>query len=376
MKRDLMILVGIIGFLVVVTLGCIFFPEIFYDRWIWKYYWGPVVADALGKEVVYHGVEAREGYTIVSEVTYGIIAILSLYYIYRLLKRLRISIDWSFCKSLIPLFIFGSVARVLEDVGCFRIPLSYWFISPLIYVQIAVYFLLILLTGWIIENRNKTMPLFLYGISLSISYLIFWILFGDLARCALHPMIFILMTAMILTILYFRKKVTLLDFLFSSSLIPLLSSLISFVSISSGSDLRLDVFSVCFGIAFLVTSVFFLLGRFGARIDFFRNPLNLSMIFAHALDGFTSYVTIYDPFGMGIPIYGEKHPVSLFFMDVSSGILYPIVKIFLIVLIIYIFEISEREKEYGDMVNLLRIAVFILGFSPGLRDLLRVTISV
>ena len=371
-----MILVGIIGFLVVVTLGCIFFPEIFYDRWIWKYYWGPVVADALGKEVVYHGVEAREGYTIVSEVTYGIIAILSLYYIYRLLKRLRISIDWSFCKSLIPLFIFGSVARVLEDVGCFRIPLSYWFISPLIYVQIAVYFFLILLTGWTIENRNKTMPLFLYGISLSTSYLIFWILFGDLARCALHPMIFILMTAMILAILYFRKKVTLLDFLFSSSLIPLLSSLISFVSISSGSDLRLDVFSVCLGIAFLVTSVFFLLGRYGARIDFFRKPLNLSMIFAHALDGFTSYVTIYDPFGMGIPIYGEKHPVSFFLMDVSSGILYPIVKIFLIVLIIYIFEISEREKEYGDMVNLLRIAVFILGFSPGLRDLLRVTISV
>ncbi|RLF35461.1 MAG: hypothetical protein DRM99_04625, partial [Thermoplasmata archaeon] len=44
----------------------------------------------------------------------------------------------------------------------------------------------------------------------------------------------------------------------------------------------------------------------------------------------------------------------------------------------YVFDILYKEelKNYLTLVNLLKIGILILGFSPGLRDLLRVTLGV
>ena len=77
------LLVIILG---VIIAGVVLFPTHFYDNWIWKYYWGPVVADACNGKAVFNGVSASEGYSIVSEITYGVILIFSLYVIYQLLK--------------------------------------------------------------------------------------------------------------------------------------------------------------------------------------------------------------------------------------------------------------------------------------------------
>ena len=138
----------IIGILVVIIAGIILAPSIFYDQWIWKHYWGPIVADATGRVAYYNGVEATEGYTILSEITYGLILILAVYAIYRLLKKLEIVIDWKFALALMPYILFGPVSRVLEDTEYFGEPAVYWFISPLIYLQIAVYALSFLLLGY------------------------------------------------------------------------------------------------------------------------------------------------------------------------------------------------------------------------------------
>ncbi|MBD3263345.1 hypothetical protein GF374_03120, partial [Candidatus Woesearchaeota archaeon] len=70
------IIVAIIG------LGIKFLPTLFYDQWIWKYYWGPVVSDAAGHPVSWNGIVANEGYTLISELTYGIILIFALFAIY------------------------------------------------------------------------------------------------------------------------------------------------------------------------------------------------------------------------------------------------------------------------------------------------------
>ena len=59
----------------IIIFGLIFLPSVFYDQWIWKHYWGPTVADAFEKNVSFNGVIAHEGYTIISELTYGFILI-------------------------------------------------------------------------------------------------------------------------------------------------------------------------------------------------------------------------------------------------------------------------------------------------------------
>ena len=377
MRRDHIILLALVIFFFSVMVGYIFFPSVVYDRWIWKYYWGPVVADALGREVEYHGVVAHEGYTIVSEITYGIIALLSLYYIYRLLKKLNIDINWNLCKSLFPFIIFGSVSRVLEDAGYFKIPLSYWFISPLIYVQVAAYALVSIILGWTFENRKKKSLLIIYAFILILLYTLFWSAFRNLVVNPVNPMIFAILVAIVFTSLYFKKDLSILTIPFSIGLTLCASGLLSFGYASYDKIFRIDVILVCISFPITIIAIAYLLSKYIKKLEFFSKPLNLAMLFGHSLDGFTSYISIYDPFNMGIPSYGEKHPVSFLFMDISSGVLFPIVKVILIVLIILIFEdVSKKEKSYSSLLNLLKIAIFILGFSPGLRDLLRVAIGV
>ena len=157
-KNKLFIFLGILILIIsIIILGCLFVSSIFYDQWIWKYYWGPIVADANpdATTAIHNGVVAAEGYTLISEITYGIILIISLYSIYKLFKKLKIIIDWRFCLALMPYILFGPVSRVLEDADFFSIPSIYWFISPLIYIQIATYALFFVLTGYYFENYSK-----------------------------------------------------------------------------------------------------------------------------------------------------------------------------------------------------------------------------
>jgi uncharacterized membrane protein len=46
--------------------------------------------------------------------------------------------------------------------------------------------------------------------------------------------------------------------------------------------------------------------------------------------------------------------------------------------VVYVFDVLYKDelKDHMTLVNLLKIGILILGFSPGLRDLLRVTMGV
>ena len=325
-----MIFLIIVG---VIVGGCLLFPQIFYDQWIWKYYWGPVVADAdpYSTIAVHNGVTAEEGYTMVSEITYGLILVISLFALYKALKRLKITIDWRFAVALMPYILFGPVSRTLEDTEYFAEPLIYWFISPLIYIQIAVYAIFFLLLGRYIEKK------------------------------------------------YNKKNLTTNNILFLGGLLFLIPSFgIYFLEGLESDTLRLNVFFLIIGLVSLITGLVYLVAykfRSSEKLNIYMNPLNISMIFGHLLDGITSYISIKDPFGMGLS-YVEKHPASNLLLEIW-GPLFPIVKFFLIIIVIYVFDVlyGEELKDHMALVNLLKIGILILGFSPGLRDLLRVTIG-
>ena len=96
-QQKIILALGIfLGIIAMILIGYLLAPTLVYDQWIWKYYWGPVVADAAGHSVSYHGVTANEGYTILSEITYGVILVCALYGLYTLLKKLDMKIDWYF----------------------------------------------------------------------------------------------------------------------------------------------------------------------------------------------------------------------------------------------------------------------------------------
>jgi len=323
--------------MIIVVVGVVVFPSIFYDQWIWKYYWGPVVADASGGTAIYKDVQAQEGYTIVSEITYGLILIGSLYVIYKILKKLEIIVDWKFALALMPYILFGPITRVLEDTGYFDEPWSYWFISPLIYLQIALFALFFVFLGYFLA-KNYDKPY------ISVNKIVFY---GGLV-------LFIPPTYLV-------------------------TKWIMGVQWSASTGVRFDVFLIVTALIFLIVAlVYFFPIFFKKKEDLivFKNPLNLAMLAGHLLDGITSYISIKDPLVMGLS-YAEKHPASNALLNVW-GPLFPIVKFVLIIFVIYVFDILYKDdlKDHLTLVNLLKIGILILGFSPGLRDILRVTMGV
>jgi uncharacterized membrane protein len=388
----------ILLFIVIVLLGCLLAPEIFYDHWIWKYYWGPLVADATGSSTVWHnGVPAHEGYTLLSEITYGIFFIVAIYFLYTLLKKLRIAIDWSFALALMPYIIYGSVARVLEDTEYFDMPLVYWFITPLIYVQIALIGVGFLIFGAYLHNMSKTKDkrsllvlLFVFLLIFDAVYTLLWYFGVDYGAYILHPAIVYLLSFLAFTPALYqaikKASVTIHVILFSGGLLLLFLSayLIGLWILgeqwSYTPGVRFDVFLMVAGLVFLIAlAVYLVATRFktNPKVEIYRHPLNLSMIIGHMIDGLTSYISIYDPFNMGLPAYLEKHPASNIVMEIWPP-LFPIVKFVLIVVVIYVFDVLYKEefKQHMNFVNMLKIGIFVLGFSPGLRDLLRVVMGV
>ncbi|MCX6665327.1 MAG: DUF63 family protein [Euryarchaeota archaeon] len=383
----------LIGIIVIVVVGCLLSPSIFYDNWIWKYYWGPVVSDATGHTVTYNGVAANEGYTLVSEITYGIILIGALYGIYQLLKKLKVSIDWWFCLALMPYILFGPVTRVLEDTNYFSVPSVYFFISPFIYFQIAVYALVFLFLGISIQKQSVKKQIIssvLLFCVFDFVYVLLWL--GDVSfgLPRIDPFVFVVISlfAFIPLVYMFVKKhcCTLNTVLFSGGLLFLLPSLyligrwIVGDQWSYSAGVRFDILLLIVGcVAAIAFGVYLVSKTFSKKqaLAVYRKPLNLCMIVGHLVDGLTSYISIYDPFHMGLPLYEEKHPVSNLLLDVWPP-LFPIIKLLMILMVIAFFDILYKKelKHYGRLVNLLKIGIIILGLSPGLRDLLRVVMGV
>ena len=331
------IIILLLLIVVIIMVGLVVFPSIFYDQWIWRYYWGPVVADASGGTAVYKDIPAQEGYTFVSELTYGLILIFALFSIYKFLKKLEIVVDWRFALALMPYILFGPITRVLEDTGYFDMPWAYWFISPLIYLQIAVYAILFLLLGYFLEKKFKKQRL-------TVNTVLF---FGGLI--ILSPGIFLIIRWLIGDQWGFTTGV------------------------------RSDVFAIVIGLVILIVGLVYLFSyyfRKKEQIVVYKNPLNLAMLTGHMIDGITSYISIKDPLHMGLA-YAEKHPASNILLNIW-GPLFPIVKFILIIVVICVFDVLYKDelKDHLTLVNLLKIGILILGFSPGLRDLLRVTMGV
>jgi len=336
-KTTLLCLVlSIIGLLFIT--GLFLVSEIFYDQFIWKYFWGPIVSDALEITATHNGVVAAAKFTIISEIVYGLLVITALYAIYLIFKRIKIRIDHRFFISIIPLIIYGTVGRVLEDSNFFTEPIVYWFVTPLIYFQAFFIGILLFFIGYFIQDKIKHKHVNVYTVMFSCGMII------------------------LIPFLYY------IGLWFSGN------------QWSIGNGLFLGIFLIVMLIVLSISAFIILIARIFSNINFLKllsKPLNISMINGHLLDGFVSYISIYDPFKMGLPSYIEKHPASDVIMQIWPP-LFPIIKFLLIVFVIYVFDVLYKEdlKDYKQIIILLKIGIFVLGFAPGLRDLLRVAMGV
>jgi len=113
------------------------------------------------------------------------------------------------------------------------------------------------------------------------------------------------------------------------------------------------------GVWALFSSVFILLRNKWALL---KNKFNLSVLMAHLFDASSTYIAV-DFYG-----YSEQHvlPSALTGLVGSAIIMFPLK----IVVILGALYIIDHYIEDRTIANMLKLAIFILGLAPGLRNFL------
>ncbi len=138
---------------VLVGAALLAFPTLVYDRFVWQYLWGPVVADAAGQPVTHEGIRAVRGYNAVNTVTYLAAVVYSLPGLRAYLDSLDVTYDARLAYGFAPIIVAGGAMRALEDIGLLG-DYAVLFITPSIYFVVTAVTVLSLGVGALARNRN------------------------------------------------------------------------------------------------------------------------------------------------------------------------------------------------------------------------------
>jgi len=351
--RPKLIALGLLFFFIAIAIA---FPHAIYDQFIWKYFWGPIVADAMGVYSVEHnGIRALSGYNVVNTATYAILTIAALYAAYRQLegkadeKTLK-----KFIFAIFPLIIYGSVARVLEDSGLFQsLYLQALFITPLIYIQMLILFLSVTFASVKTENSRYPFVIIIAIIACDISIVLL-----DLA-IDMSILYMIAISALFLILSFRFRSWEKQGFIFSLFLLSLALYYVAYYAVHN--PIRPYVMFFSLSLPAIITALLFFLPVPG----YFKSAYSLIAIFSQTLDATATY--------MGISSFGyyEKHVLPSLLMDVAGPWILIPVKIAVVAIIIY------AVREENEVVrNIIMLMVIILGLAPGTRDALRITLGV
>ena len=114
----------------------------------------------------------KTGYNPVNTLTWAVILIIAVYMLYKYLYK-RLSFDERFFISNIPYILFGSFLRVVEDSGFLKPPISYFFMSPFIYIIVFIVAFPTLLISLRVWRDRYWLYHFTAGTSLALITLIF-----------------------------------------------------------------------------------------------------------------------------------------------------------------------------------------------------------
>jgi uncharacterized membrane protein len=253
----------------------------------------------------------NEGYNAVNTITYAIILGISLFAILKLMAFLKLKVDERLIMATAPFIILGASLRNLEDVHLLSPPLSYMFITPLVYVLAFIITLIALLVCLRLERS---------GMIEDYSKPFFWVGIAG---------IILVFAALLLTqpIAVWWAPI------------------------------------VVASLAFAFTGTIYLLAR-RFRVGFLTMPLNVAILGAHMFDASSTFTAIDIVRG-----FAEKHVVPVFFIGMfnTAFIMYAL-KLAVFIPVIYLIEKYFVEEK--DLYYILKFVLLVLGFGPGIRNTL------
>ena len=264
-----------------------------------------------------------EPYNVVDTLTYAVILVVSVYLVYRWLKRSGVSLDGDFILATIPYVILGGLLRVVEDTGMISSDLRVLLITPLIFFVVFFIAAGALALSRALERR-RLIPrhlAFYGGVGVGLD------------------------AAVALVLLWFGLTRTTVDLVVLGSILL----------IAAGTSL----------------AVMFLLERV-LRWEYAADPLYRVLIAGQMLDASAT--------GYGIDLgpipYQEVHVVgsALIRWTGTAFSLFPL-KLAVVIPAIYILEIYRKEGN-REFANLVLLAMITVGLAPGVRDMVRMVLHV
>lgn len=429
-------LFALLAAVVVVGVGLQVAPEVFWDRFVWEDIWGPTLTDAKGvpalcwedgairepRVVRVDGVPqygcgpggtlAHSGYTLTSEIVYGLVLAAILYGIYRhVLQRYGVDTGGGFIVALLPLILLGPFARVMEDASVFHKPdgepgaFAPLFISPWIYFQIAVYALLFLAFAILLDRMQadaRTRRALVAGVLACETALYAFFTIAFRAEFTVVAPVWSFALAAVAAFVLYVAAVEKLDAMkrFHGTVavlgIPLLAPSVHLMvrwvigPQWAPHDRGLAplagaiMLGLALGAVFLVWWIARLLGTTRPYALLFAGGTSVALVLGHMIDGFATWIALKDPFDLGLGQYVEKHPVSDLLLrqfpgTPFEGLLYPLAKLAMVLAVIHLLQKEFGTRPAGDpegtLGGLVRMAVFVLGFAPGTRNLLLVVMG-
>jgi len=380
-KAKLWLMIVVIPIVVLVT-GSILARQIFWDSFLWRYFWGPVVADAEGAPV--NGISS--GYNIVNTATYGLILVVSFLGIFELIKDFDIEIDRTFIYTLIPWIMLGGSLRSLEDAALFADPLDKFMITPMIYFFLGFSALFLMLLGAYLSTKQfeqKTSRILraLVLVPVPIIYLIISNHLDPFFLSFIMIVFVALSISYLLGLKYFEFNEKYLFFTYGITFLSLsLAFNLYFIFFREGTN-PLEppiIIGLATAVTLLLLSVFWVADRIPLRIvksnsfEVLGRPLNLLIIWTHLFDASSTY--------RGITVYGyiEKHVLPAYFIEMTFPSIIFVLNITLVLVVIFVLDIFlEKDFTEDDSLRVfLKFVIIVLGAAPAVRNTLRLAMGV
>lgn len=283
---------------------------------IYKYYIDPI--------------KTGQAYNVVDTLTYAIILVLCVYLLYRwmsspaFLEGSGFSFDRNFILATVPYVILGGLLRVIEDTGMITSDWKYLLITPLIYF--TLFFFVI---GVMFLSRYLTLK------GITANFTRFYAFTG--------------VTAMVI-----------------ASLI-----LLSFGVTHHGVDLFILGIIPLMGI--VATVIVWAVMKYALGWTYVSDPVYLTLLFGQLLDASaTSYGIDLHPSVQ----YVEQHVVgsTLIAMTGTAFVMFPL-KLLVLFPAVYVMQLYRKEANPAFW-HLVLLAMIVVGFAPGVRDMVRMVLYV
>lgn len=263
------------------------------------------------------------GYNVYNTFAYAAVLIVAVFATYKLLKRMKITIDDKFVVGVLPYIILGGLLRALEDAFAY----GFWFKTPIIYIVIFVVAFTGLFVSKIIEIlKGNRLP--------SLRYHMIWASIGF---------------AMVLAGL-------------------------AQVSVRSPFAMAAMVtLSVFWAIALIFAK------KISDRIGKgnFLGWENTSILSVHMFDATTTFVALsYFP-------YFEQHVLPGFLISVFGPAVMFALKFAVVAVVLHVLDKEMASKDAKASGNselqkkkFIKLVILILGLAPGLRNFFRLVMGV